>query len=163
VLVDDLADAAHLTAAMTGATLVHIAAHGHLRSDNPQFSALRLADGPYTVYDLELLAAAPAHVVLAACDTGRPHVVAGDEVLGLTTALLGRGTATLVAPVVPVPDGETGALMCRYHGYLRDGEPPATALARAQERTRADSPARRAAAAGFVCLGAGHLTGGPIR
>jgi CHAT domain-containing protein len=154
-LIGGLADAARTTAAMSGATLVHVAAHGHLRSDNPLFSSLRLADGPFTVYDLELLRDAPHHVVLAACDTAQSHVVAGEEVLGLTSALLSQGTATLVAPVIPVPDIETVSLMRAYHGGLRAGREPAEALARAQERTRAEGPRSLAAAAGFVCLGAG--------
>ncbi len=154
-LFDAAADARHVAAAMSGATLVHVAAHGHLRSDNPLFSSLRLADGPYTVYDLELLGNAPHHVVLAACDSGRGHVVAGEEVLGLTTALLGQGTATLVAPVVPVPDGETAPLMRAYHVGLRAGRAPADALAAAQEGTRTQGVLALAAAAGFVCLGAG--------
>jgi tetratricopeptide (TPR) repeat protein len=154
-LVDGTADAGHVAAALAGASLVHVAAHGHLRSDNPQFSALQLADGPFTVYDLELLHGAPHHVVLAACDTGRSHVVAGEEVLGLAAALLGQGTATLVAPVVPVPDAETEPLMRAYHAKLRAGLAPAEALASAQERARADGTLRLAAAAGFICLGAG--------
>ena len=33
--------------------LAHVAAHGTFRADNPQFSALELADGPLTAYDLE--------------------------------------------------------------------------------------------------------------
>jgi CHAT domain-containing protein len=154
-LFESSADSAHVTAAMTGAALVHVAAHGHLRSDNPLFSSLRLADGPYTVYDLELLPRPPHQVVLAACDTGRSQVVAGEEVLGLAAALLGQGTATLVAPVVPVPDGETAPLMRAYHAQVCAGRTPAEALAHAQERTRTDGPLPLAAAAGFVCLGAG--------
>jgi tetratricopeptide (TPR) repeat protein len=155
-LLDAAADAQHVAEAMTAATLVHVAAHGHLRSDNPLFSSLRLADGPFTVYDLERLSRAPHQVVLAACDTGRAQVVAGEEVLGLTSALLGQGTATLVAPVIPVPDAETTPLMLAYHTELRAGRPPAEALARAQEKTRTQGPLALAAAAGFVCLGAGQ-------
>jgi CHAT domain-containing protein len=81
--------------------------------------------------------------------------VAGEEVLGLTSALLSQGTATLVAPVIPVPDVETVSLMRAYHAELRAGREPGAALARAQERTRAEGPRSLAAAAGFVCLGAG--------
>ena len=158
MLVADDASAAQVAAAMDGAALIHIAAHGRLRSDNPQFSSLLLADGPYTVYDLERLRAAPRHVVLAACETGRTVSVAGEEILGLTAALLAQGTSTLVAPVVPVPDAETVELMVTYHTHLRRGCPPATALALAQASTTGDSAAR-VAAAGFVCLGDG--TGGP--
>lgn len=159
LLVGERASVSRLATAMDGAALVHIAAHGRLRSDNPQFSALLLADGPYTVYDLERLATAPRHVVLAACDTGRTVTVAGEEILGLTAALLSQGTSTLVAPVVPVPDAETVGLMVAYHANLRAGHSPARALASAQQSSTTDDPVARSAAAGFVCLGDG--TAGP--
>ena len=154
-LLDGEAVAPRVAAALDGAALVHVAAHGRLRSDNPLFSALVLADGPFTVYDLERLNTAPAHVVLAACDTGRSQSVAGGEILGLTAALLGQGTATLVAPVVPVPDAETVDLMRAYHGHLRTGLSPAEALAQAQQRGAGRDGVTRAAAVGFVCLGDG--------
>jgi tetratricopeptide (TPR) repeat protein len=154
-LLGDAAGADRVAASMAGARLVHVAAHGDLRADNPLFSALRLADGPFTVYDLELLERPPRHVVLAACDAGRGQAVAGEEVLGLSTALLGQGTPTLTAPVIPVPDGETATLMDAYHDGLAAGRSPAEALATAQQRTRDSGPAALAAAAGFVCLGAG--------
>jgi CHAT domain-containing protein len=141
---------------LDGADLVHLAAHGNVRSDNPLFSSLVLADGPFTVYELERLAQKPHHVVLAACDTGRSQVVAGEEVLGFGAALMGGGTATLVAPVVSVPDAATVPLMLAYHEGLRAGRAPADALASAQVRfsSTIDS-AQWAAAAAFICLGAG--------
>ena len=110
--------------AIDGAALVHLAAHGWLRSDNPMFSSLSLADGPFTVYDLERLGAAPRHVVLAACDTGHSAVVGHGEILGFTAALMEGGTSTLVAPVVPVADAETVELMLGYHDGLRRGRSP---------------------------------------
>lgn len=155
VLVGPDATARDVAAAMDGAALVHLAAHGRVRSDNPQFSSLALADGPYTVYDLERLDRAPHQVVLAACDTGRSALVAGGEILGFTSALLAGGTATLVAPVVPVPDVATVDLMRAYHRALSAGRAPADALAAAQESTGRGDHAALAAAAGFVQLGYG--------
>lgn len=144
------------TAALDGAALAHIAAHGRFRADNPQFSAIELADGPLTVFDLEGLSQAPRHVVLSACESGRPAVRAGDEVMGLAAALLSLGTRSLVATVVPVPDDASRPLMLQLHRRLRRGQSPAVALAAAQ---RAPGIARtaesRCAAAGFVCFGAG--------
>ena len=81
--------------ALDGSSTVHIAAHGEFRADNPMFSQLRLADGPLTVYDLEQLQSAPRHVVLACCDSGRSEVRRGDELMGMSAALLALGTSTL--------------------------------------------------------------------
>src|SRR5207245_3953769 len=66
-------------AALDGADLAHIAAHGVLRTDNPLLSAIELADGPLTVYDLERISRAPRTVVLPACQSGVNAVRAGDE------------------------------------------------------------------------------------
>lgn len=150
------ATAAAVAAGMNGAHLTHVAAHGTVRSDNPLFSSLLLADGPFTVYDLERLANTPHHVILAACDTARSHVTAGEEILGLAAALLTQQTATLIAPVVPIPDAETAPLMTTYHRRLLAGEAPASALAQAQQMHNHDSTRALASAASFICLGAGH-------
>ena len=149
------ASAAEVAGAMNGARLTHVAAHGTVRSDNPLFSSLLLADGPFTVYDLERLQRTPHHVILAACDTARSHVTAGEEILGLAAALLTQRTATLIAPVVPIPDAETAPLMTTYHRRLLAGDTPAQALADAQQQHRSGGSRSRASAASFVCLGAG--------
>jgi CHAT domain-containing protein len=162
LLVGDDATAPTVSAAMDGAGLVHLAAHGWVRSDNPLFSSLTLADGPFTVYDLERLERAPHQVVLAACDTGRPEVVAGDEILGFTAALMAGGTVTVVASVVPVPDSQTVALMEAYHRELLAGRSPAEALAASQAAMSTQDHASRAAAAGFVLLGYGDRSPAPV-
>ena len=50
---------ARVLAALDGAWLAHIAAHGRFRADSPLFSSLRMHDGPLTVYDFEQLHRAP--------------------------------------------------------------------------------------------------------
>jgi hypothetical protein len=145
-----------VTAALDGAGLAHIAAHGSFRADNPLFSALHLADGPLTVYDLERLATPPRHLVLSACDSGLPAVHPGNELLGLAAALLGLGTRSLVATVVPVPDRTSRPLMLRLHRHLDAGLSPAAALHHAQrDIARHDDVTARVTALGFVCFGAG--------
>jgi tetratricopeptide (TPR) repeat protein len=155
VLCGDDATAPRLAVELEATSMLHLAAHGRLRSDNPLFSSLLLADGPLTVYEIEQMSAPPHHVVLAGCDTGTMQVVAGEETLGLAAAVLGGGTATLVAPVVAIPDMATVPLMRAYHEGLLASRAPATALAEAQVAVDPDDLMGRAAAAGFVCLGAG--------
>lgn len=141
---------------MRGASIAHLAAHGTVRADNPLFSSLRLHDGPLTAYDLERLDHDADTVVLAACESGRSVVLAGDELLGLGAAMLSGDTRHLVASVVPVPDAATAPLMLELHRRLLSGDTVAGALARAQANVDASDPAALAAAAGFICLGAGH-------
>jgi CHAT domain-containing protein/tetratricopeptide (TPR) repeat protein len=141
---------ASVLAAIDGAARTHIAAHGTFRADNPQFSALRLGDGPLTVYDLETLRRPPGLVVLSACDSGLSSVHHGDEIMGFAAALLALGTRAVIATVAPVRDGAARDAMVRLHAELREGLSPAAALAAAQ-RAAADDPA----AAAFVCYGAG--------
>jgi CHAT domain-containing protein len=140
---------------MDGTLLTHVAAHGVFRADNPLFSSLLLSDGPFTVHDIERLDNTPHPVVLAACETGRSRVLAGDETLGLASALLSQETSSIVAPIITIPDGETVDLMTTYHRCLRAGSAPADALAEAQQRHRGDGGRGSAAAAAFICLGAG--------
>ncbi|MDW5325058.1 CHAT domain-containing protein [Plantactinospora sp. KLBMP9567] len=151
-LLDGAATVESVLSGMDGAALAHVAAHGVLRVDNPLLSALTLADGPLTVYDLERLATAPDTVVLPACQSGVAAVRAGDELLGLASALLALGTRTVVATVLPVADGATEPLMRDFHRRLRSGQRPAAALAAARAGAGPDHAAF-AAAASFVCLG----------
>jgi tetratricopeptide (TPR) repeat protein len=154
VLTGARAGADRVKALLDGAALAHIAAHGRFRADNPLFSSLLLADGPLTVHDLETLTTTPRLVILSACDSGLSAVHPGDELMGLAAAFLTLGTHSLIASVMPVPDGETRQLMLAVHRGLRAGSPPRVALAEAQERVAATGERGLAAAAGFLCLGA---------
>jgi hypothetical protein len=132
--------------ALDGAALAHLACHGHFRADSPLFSSLELADGPLNVYELQQLAHAPELVVLSACDLALSALHPGDELLGFAAALLGMGTRTIVASVVPVPDAAARRLMLAFHRELLAGVRPAAALAHVQAGAKT---------AGFICLGAG--------
>jgi tetratricopeptide (TPR) repeat protein len=149
-----------LKAALNGAAVAHLATHGRLSAENPLFSDLALCDGPLFAYDLERLERPPHTVVLAACDSGRSVVGAGDELLGLGATFLARGTTQLVASVLPLLDVETAPVMAAFHRLLAAGRPPAVALAAAQQEASTD-PLTMAGAAGFSCLGAGFVT--PVR
>ncbi|MFT3969125.1 MAG: CHAT domain-containing protein [Micropruina sp.] len=134
--------------ALAGADLAHLATHGRLRPDNPQFSELTMSDGALLVHHLDTIDALPPTLILASCDSGRPVSRPGEALLGFAAACLIRGTRTLIAPVAPVPDGGTETVMTRLHAGLAAGEPPAAALASAQSDA---APGHRA----FACFGAG--------
>jgi tetratricopeptide (TPR) repeat protein len=154
-LVGEEASVERVREALDGVSLAHVAAHGTFRADNPLFSSLRLWDGPLTVYDLEQLREAPRTLVLSACESGLSRVHPGDELMGLASALLSLGAATLVGSVIPVPDEATRLLMREFHRELAAGLGPAAALAQAQATVVDERHETVAAAAAFVSLGAG--------
>jgi tetratricopeptide (TPR) repeat protein/CBS domain-containing protein len=141
--------------AAEGASLLHLACHGHLRADNPLFSALQVTDGLLTVHELDLRGIAPHRVVLAACDAGADVSYDGDELVGFVTALLARGTAGLAASVVAVGDVEAVGLMSALHGGLAAGMPVAQALHAARPRDVPEDPRELVNWCAFTAYGAG--------
>jgi tetratricopeptide (TPR) repeat protein len=139
-------------AAIDGASLAHIAAHGQLRVDNPMFSELRLSDGPLTVYDFERLKRVPYRLVLSACDSGRVAAVGTDELLGLATTLLGMGSAGVVSSITVVNDAATVPVMESIHTSLEAGTDLAHAMLASRQHAL-DSPVELATAASFIGLG----------
>jgi tetratricopeptide (TPR) repeat protein len=154
VLGDGTATVARVLAAIDGARLVHIAAHGTFRADSPLFSSLQLDDGPLTVYDLERLRLGPRHLVLSSCDSGVVAPAGAGEVLGLASSLIPLGTAGIVASIVPVNDLAVVPLMVALHRELRRGASLAEAL-RDARRGSEDDPVATATGLSFICLGAG--------
>ncbi len=152
VLTDGGATAERVMAAMDGAWLVHMAAHGTFRGDSPLFSAIELDDGPLTVYDLERLKQAPYRIVLSSCSSAVGVAVGADELLGLVSAFISLGSAGVVASVVPVNDPATVPLMTALHDHLRAGSDLAAALTLARNAVGDDHVAR-ATAYSFIALG----------
>jgi CHAT domain-containing protein len=146
---------ARVLALIPEADRVHAVCHARFEADNPMFSSLRLTDGDLNVYDIERLGSTPSLVVLSACDSGFTETRAGEELTGLTTALLRMGSRTVIASVGLVPDSEaTRALMVAFHATLNAGLPPARAL-RVGREAALDMPGGLIAAASFICVGAG--------
>ena len=141
-------------AALDGATLAHVAAHGRFRPDSPLFSSLEMADGPLTVHDLERLRVAPYRLILSACESGVLAPVGADELLGLASSLFSIGTAGLVCSIADVNDDATAAFMLDLHDHLtrNAGGGLAGALLAARLAAKGD-PTREATAAAFLALG----------
>ena len=62
-------------------------------------------------------------MILTACETGTPMVTSTEELLGTTSVLLSLGVTTVMAPVVPVPDGTLDRFVLDLHQGLIDGTP----------------------------------------
>ena len=141
--------------AMSTAALVHIAAHGSFRSDNPLFSTMQLHDGPLSVHELETLSAVPETVVITACSSGRSGVLTGDELLGTSASLLALGVRALAAPLLPISDSAAVPVALALHRGLRSGRTLSAALAQcAVTAERTGQPDVLAAASSFSCFSA---------
>ncbi|TQN32270.1 CHAT domain-containing protein [Haloactinospora alba] len=126
-----------------GADVAHVAAHGWTPASAPMLSGLSMADGPVFAYDLERLPRVPNLCVLSSCWLGRSVPSDTGSPLGLSSALLALGSATVVAGVLPVRDHDITPAMTRMHGAIHAGATPSRAVA------------DHLADAGFVCFGAG--------
>ncbi|HOY52804.1 MAG TPA: CHAT domain-containing protein, partial [Prolixibacteraceae bacterium] len=123
--------------ALPGCSLVHFATHGKLDRESPFNSALMLADGEeLTVYELAGIRLDAQLVVLSACETGKGRTTGGDDLLGLTRALLGAGVRSAVVSLWPVDDLSTSLLMGEFYRRLLSGLSPAAALCLAREYLR---------------------------
>lgn len=155
VLTGPAATAEAVLAALPTAPVAHLACHGRVRHDNPLWSALELADGPLHVYDLEPLPRTPPFVVLSGCESG-VGVRAGDQLLGLSAALLERGTRKVVASICPLPDSAaTRRTMAALHTLVAGGASVSAALAALSRDALDDGHEEALMASCLSCFGAG--------
>lgn len=112
--------------------LLHIAAHGRFRADEPLFSALQLAGGELTVLDIFNLDLCASLVTLSACETGTSAIRGGDELIGLARACLYAGAASLLLTLWRVDDRSTSTLIEGFYRALLAGKTKAAALRDAQ-------------------------------
>lgn len=120
--------------------LLHVAAHALYDGANPLFSFIALApegekyDGNLEAQ--EVLADVDLKgvnlVVVSACSTADGKPSAGDEIVGLTRALLYAGTPAVLSTLWEINDLAATALMDAFYERLASGVPAADALREAQ-------------------------------
>ncbi len=153
--VEDGATRATLLARQSQHGVLHLAAHGEPRLDNPTFAHVALADGPLNLSDVLNLDLEGALVTLSACDTGRGVVTGGDELVGLSRGFLHAGAVTLVQSLWQVQDRAAADLMRRFYQALRDGRAKSEALREAQLTLLDDHGVHPYFWAPFQLIGAG--------
>lgn len=120
--------------------LLHIAAHARYDGANPLFSFIALApegeeyDGNLEAQEIlaEVDLTGVNLVVLSACSTGFGNPSAGDEIVGLTRALLYAGTPSVLSTLWEIDDMATTSLMDAFYERFVSGLPAADALREAQ-------------------------------
>jgi len=130
--------------------ILHIACHGQFHPYQPLKSGIQLApDGQSSssstefprpwdltaeeIFGLEMKADL---VTLSACESGVNERKPGDELIGLTRALIYAGTPSVVVSLWSVDDVSTAILMERFYQALQEGQNKAQALQSAILRVR---------------------------
>jgi tetratricopeptide (TPR) repeat protein len=144
-----------VVSALDGVDLAHLACHGLIRTDNPTFSALLLADGQLSLYEMEKGGAPPHRIVLAACRSANGTSYDGNETLGFVSNLLARGTAGLIASSVDVPDQTVTPLLRVLHREMRQAPSLGDALHAAKRAMDPEQPTDFVARCAFSAFGAG--------
>ena len=113
--------------------ILHIAAHGQHRLDQPDLSYIQLADGQLYADDMFQQDLSYELVTLSACETGRANVAASDELIGLGRGFLYAGAGALLVSLWRVEDTSTLHFMERVYKSLFSGASKAAALRDAQQ------------------------------
>jgi CHAT domain-containing protein len=124
---------------MQGYRVIHLATHGLLNADRPQFTGVVLSlvgnknnDGflrTDEVFNLNL----NAHLVmLSACETGLGKEKRGEGVIGLTRAFMYAGSPTVGVSLWSVADKSTAELMTDFYRRLLAPSSPTAAMREAQ-------------------------------
>ncbi len=167
VLVGDDAREGEVKRALGHFRVLHFATHGVLEPASPLYSALLLApesadateDGRLEARELLELDLPADLAVLAACDTARGRIAAGEGVIGLSWALSVAGVRNTVVSLWSVDAASTGDLLVEFQRRARDGESYADAL-RAAALSRLRDPRTRHPFywAPFVLIGDGRAS-----
>ena len=129
---EEQASRAGLSQAISSCRILHLAAHGDFRLDNPLFSGLALADGWLTTMDIFNLRLKASLVTLSACQTGRNVLGGGDELLGLMRAFLSGGAASVVLTLWAVEDRSTAQIMESFYRKMAERRDKGESLRHAQ-------------------------------
>ena len=122
--------------------VVHVATHGLLNADRPQFTGLVLSlvgnktgDGFLRTDEIFNLKLGAPLVMLSACETGLGKEKRGEGVIGLTRAFMYAGAPTVGVSLWSVSDNSTALLMTDFYKrmFTGQGTAPGAAMRAAQQ------------------------------
>jgi CHAT domain-containing protein/Tfp pilus assembly protein PilF len=114
--------------------VLHFSCHGKFDENNPLLSGIELHDDILTANEIFKLKLDSELITLSACQTGINKIKPGDELIGLTRALLYAGTPSVIVSLWSVNAECTKELMIEFYMQLRNGKDKATALQKAQKK-----------------------------
>jgi CHAT domain-containing protein len=104
------------------ARIIHLSCHGRFRSDDPAASCVYLASGEFTTLDWMALSLRADLVTLSACETGISDVKPGDDLTGLTRALLYAGASSALVTLWSVRADTTLEWMLDFYDRVWDAQ-----------------------------------------
>lgn len=123
--------------------VVHIATHGLLNAERPQFTGLvfslvgnRTEDGFLRTDEVFNLRLGGPLVMLSACETGLGKEKRGEGVIGLTRAFMYAGAPTVGVSLWSVSDRSTAELMTNFYRRLLTGQGQPTAASMREAQTQ---------------------------
>lgn len=125
---------------VTNYRVVHVATHGLLNAERPQFTGVVLSlvgnkngDGFLRTDEIFNLRMGTPLVMLSACETGLGKEKRGEGVIGLTRAFMYAGAPTLGVSLWSVADKSTAELMTDFYRRLLGSSNPVPAPAAMKE------------------------------
>jgi CHAT domain-containing protein len=119
---------------LTSYRVVHVATHGLLDAERPQFTGVVLSlvgnktgDGFLRTDEIFNLKMGAPLVMLSACETGLGKEKRGEGVIGLTRAFMYAGAPTVGVTLWSVADKSTAELMTDFYRRLLSLNKPASA------------------------------------
>jgi CHAT domain-containing protein len=115
---------------------LHVATHGLLNTERPQFTGVVLSlvgnregDGFLRTDEIFNLRLGSPLVMLSACETGLGRERRGEGVIGLTRAFMYAGAPTVGVSLWSVSDSSTAELMIDFYKRLLTKQPPTSPAA----------------------------------
>ena len=117
---------------LSGYRYLHIASHGFVNQEEPEFSGLFLAapdsasenDGVLFSGEIYSVPLNAEMVTLSACETGLGKISRGEGILGLSRALIYAGAKNLTVSLWKVSDASTRDLMIQYYQNITNQPRP---------------------------------------
>ena len=119
-LLDMAADADALRRRGPAARVIHLSCHGYFNPRDPAASSVLLSSGEFTLHDWMALSLSADLVTLSACETGLSDVKRGDDLTGLTRALLYAGASSALVTLWSVRADTTLEWMLDFYNRAWD-------------------------------------------
>jgi CHAT domain-containing protein/tetratricopeptide (TPR) repeat protein len=143
-----------------GYDVIHLAAHVEINSEKPWHCGVRIGENRFIrAADVACGRLRARLAVLSGCESAGGRAVAGEGVLGLTSAFIAAGVPATVSTLWPVDDRTTSAFIKVFYDRLADGETVSASLRHAQLELRNHENTRHPFFwAPFIAVGDGGIS-----